>query len=100
MAGAIPDALSLVKFIRNAPALPPRRGNYRPFKKSVAVAVDGLCRAAKSVKVSRDRTVVLTIFWRVCCRQNSANARLGIGADQATAMTRSAVKKDRKKSAA
>jgi hypothetical protein len=43
---------------------------------------------------------VLTIFWRVCCKQSFAGAHWGIGANQATAMTGLTVKKDRKKHAA
>jgi hypothetical protein len=48
--------------------------NYRRLKKSFLTDPGDLWNASKSVKVSRDRTVVLTIFWRVSCRQVSANA--------------------------
>jgi hypothetical protein len=74
--------------------------NYRAGGKTPLTRPRVLWNASKSVKVSRDRTVVLTIFWRVCCKQIFAGAHMGIGANQATAMTRLTVNKDRKKHAA
>jgi hypothetical protein len=79
---------------------PYEASNYRGFKKLALTCCGVLWNASKSVKVSRDRTVVLTIFWRVSCKQSFAGAHWGIGANQATAMTRLTVKKDRKKHAA
>jgi hypothetical protein len=87
--------LSLVKFIRHAPRAPAAADLSPPLKKSVAGARDGLCRAVKSVKVSRDRTVVLTIFWRVCCRQEFCRSafedrrKSGDGDDEINGQTRS-----------
>jgi hypothetical protein len=59
--------------------------NYRVIKKSPLTTRRVLWNASKSVKVSRDRTVVLTIFWRVCCKQFFAGAHGGVDAYQATA---------------
>jgi hypothetical protein len=94
-AGAIVAFLGGRKRVQPCPA-----SNYRGFKKLALTRRAVLWNASKSVKVSRDRTVVLTIFWRVCCKQSFAGAHKGIGANQATAMTRLTVKKDRKKHAA
>jgi hypothetical protein len=76
-------------------------GGWREGQKNPrAVSRARLCGGGKSVKVSRDRTVVLTIFWRVCCKGFALPAHSRIGADQATAMLRLTVDKDRKKYAA
>jgi hypothetical protein len=94
-AGAIVAFLGARKRVRPCPA-----SNYRGFKKLALTPRGVLWNASKSVKVSRDRTVVLTIFWRVCCKQSFAGAHKGISANQATAMTRLTVKKEQKNHAA
>ena len=74
--------------------------NCRDSKNLLRIARDALCRAAKSVKVARDRTVVLTIFWRVCCREKPRGRVFGDQRNQATAKMRLTVERDRKKHAA
>jgi hypothetical protein len=60
----------------------------------------GLCSAFKSVMVSEVRTVMLTIFWRVCCKDLLHTRLGGIGGNSGDGEMRLAVRRDRKKRAA
>jgi hypothetical protein len=107
--------LSLVKFISRAPWIPPgaivailsRRkrecataAKYRDFKKCASAAPGDLWNGSKSVNLSEDRTVVLTIFLARLLQAENSATRIGDRRTQATAMMRLTVEKDRKKHAA
>ncbi|MGA2042177.1 MAG: hypothetical protein ABSG83_02285 [Roseiarcus sp.] len=77
-----------------------RRARIAGPKKSVGATGDRLCGVGKSVKVSEDRTVVLTISGAFVAGDRSP-ARLCVRRDPgATAMLTQTVRKDRKKYAA
>jgi hypothetical protein len=85
--------------MRKAAGAQARRGDAPCQKKSRVATADRLCGVGKSVKVSEDRTVVLTISGAFVAGDSSPTREWG-GAGRAMAMLGPMIDEGRKKHAA